>query len=158
MEVESSIKVNGSTAKNSLINSPFLIFCEYGAGVKKEGYWTDDHMALQFKDCISCIQALHPEFDTVWIFDRSCGCDRGRTDGLLVGNMRTNWGGKQSRVRDTLIKEEVEYLGPCAPALKAGDNQKIGFQEDDEGPYYMSIMNRQLHRYDAVKGKKIKNV
>jgi hypothetical protein len=141
MEVESAIKVNGSTAKNSLLNSPFLIFCEYGAGVGKEGYWTYDHMALQFKDCISCIQALHPEFDTAWLFDHSCGHDRDRTDGLLVGNMRTNWGGKQSRVRDTLIKEEVGYLRPCTPALKAGDNQKMCFQDDDKGPYYMSIMN-----------------
>jgi hypothetical protein len=30
------------------------------------------------------------------------------------------------------------------------------FQDDDEGPYYMNIINQQLHRYDEVKGKKIK--
>jgi hypothetical protein len=39
--------------------------------------------------------------------------------------MRTNWGGKQSRVRDALIKEEVGYLRPHSPVLKVEDIQKI---------------------------------
>ena len=71
--------------------------------------------------------------------------------------MRVNWGGKQSRVRDTEIKEEIGYLGPHSPLLKVGDIQRMIFQEDDEGPYYMSPINRDLHRYDEVKGKKVKN-
>ncbi len=67
-----------------------------------------DHMALQFDECIDCIQALHPEFDTVWIFNHSSGHDRGRADGLLVGTMRTNWGGKQNRVRVTLSTKKLD--------------------------------------------------
>jgi hypothetical protein len=31
------------------------------------------------------------------------------------------------------------------------------FQEEDDGPYYMSPINHDLHRYDQVKGKKVKN-
>ncbi len=87
-----------------------------------------------FEDCIDAIQALYPEFDTVWHFDHSCGHDRGRGDGLSVGNMRVNWGGKQSRVRDTEIKEELGYLGPHSLLLKVGDTQRMIFQAEDAGP------------------------
>jgi len=120
-EAESAIKINGTAVKQPLTDSPFVLFFEYGYGYGKEGYWTYDHMCLQFEDCIDAIQALYPEFDTVWLFDHSCGHDRGRGDGLSVGNMRVNWGGKQSRVRDTEIKEEIGYLGPHSPLLKVGD-------------------------------------
>ncbi len=54
------------------------------------------------------------------------------------------------------INEEVGYLRPHSPVLKAGDVQKMCFQDDDEGPYYASFINQQLHRYDEVRGKKIK--
>jgi hypothetical protein len=70
--------------------------------------------------------------------------------------MRTNWGGKQSIVRDTEIKEEAGYLGPHSPVLKVVDVQKMTFQEDDDGPYYMATILRQLHCYDEIKGMKIK--
>ncbi len=155
-ETESAIKVNGTAIKKPLASSPFVVIFEYGYGAGKEGYWTYDHMCLQYKDCVDTIQALYPEYDSVWIFDHSCGHDRGREDGLTVGNMRVNWGGKQSRVRDTLIQDEAGYLGPHSPKLQVGDIQKMVFEEGDDGPYYMNPINRQLHRYDQVKGKKIK--
>ncbi len=69
-----------------------------------------------------------------------------------------NWGGKQSIVRDTEIKEEAGYLGLHSPVLKVGDVQKMTFQEDDEGPYYMATILFQLHCYDEIKGTKIKSV
>jgi hypothetical protein len=154
-EAESAIKVNGTAVKKPLVNSPFVVIFEYGYGAGKEGYWTYDHMCLQFEDCIDTIQALYPEYDSVWIFDHSCGHDHGREDGLSVGNMKVNWGGKQSKVRDTKIEDEAGYLGPHSPKLKVGDVQKMVFQEEDEGPYYLTPINQQLLRYDEVKGKKI---
>jgi hypothetical protein len=153
-ETESAIKVNGTAIKNSLANSPFVVIFEYGYGAGKEGYWTYDHMCLQYEDCVDTIQVLYPEYDSVWIFDHSCGHDRDREDGLTVGNLRVNWGGKQSRVRDTLIQDEAGYLGPHS--LQVGDIQKMVFEEGDDGPYYMKPINQQLHHYDQVKGKKIK--
>ncbi len=77
-EKESALKVNGSEAKRPLTNSPFLIFFEYGTGSGKEGYWTYDHMSLQFEDCVDCIATLFPEYNCVWLFDHSCGHDRSR--------------------------------------------------------------------------------
>ena len=155
-EAEAAIRVNGTAIKKTILNSPFVLTFEYGYGAGKEGYWNYDHMCLQFEDCVDTIQALYPDYDSVWIFDHSCGHDRGREDGLPVGNMKLNWGGKQSRVRDTEIKEKVGYLGPHSPLLKVGDIQKMCFEEGDDGPYYMSPINRELHRYDEVKGKKVK--
>ncbi len=87
MENESALKVYGSEAKRPLMNSPFIIFFENGTDFGKEGYWTCDQMSLQFEDCVDCIATLYPEYDSVWLFDHSCGHDRGREDGLLVGSM-----------------------------------------------------------------------
>jgi hypothetical protein len=95
-------------------------------------------MCLQFEDCIDAILSLYLEFDTIWLLNHSCGHDCGRGDGLSVENMRGDWGGKQSRVRDTEIKEEIRYHGPLSPLLKVGDIQRMIFQEDDEDTYYMS--------------------
>jgi hypothetical protein len=116
-----------------------------------------DHMCLQFEGCVSTIQVLYPEYDTVWLFDHSCGHDHGKEDGLSVGNMRVNWGGKQNRVRDTEIKEVAGYLSPHTPKLQVGSIQKMIFQEDEDGPYYLTPSNRELHRYDEVKGRMVKN-
>jgi hypothetical protein len=67
-----------------------------------------------------------------------------------------NWGGKQNKVRDTEIKDAAGYLGPYSPKLKVGDVQKMVFTDDDDGPFYMSPINCELHRYDEVKGTKVK--
>jgi hypothetical protein len=50
---------------------------EYGYDQGKEGYWTYDHMAVQFEDCVDCIKTLFPQFDSIWQFDHSCGHDIG---------------------------------------------------------------------------------
>ena len=156
-EAESAIEVNGTAIQKPRANSSFVVIFEYGYGVGKEGYWTHDHMCLQFEHCIDTIQALYPDYHTIWIFDHSCVHDHGRDDGLSGGNMRVNWGEKQSRVSDALIKEEAGYLGPHSPKLHIGDIQKMVFQEGVTGPSYMTPINQQLHCYDEVKGKKIKN-
>jgi hypothetical protein len=62
--------------------------------------------------CVDTIQALNSEYDSMWFFDHSNGHDHGRGDGMFVGNMKVNWGGKQSRVKYMLIKEQAVYLGP----------------------------------------------
>jgi hypothetical protein len=70
--------------------------------------------------------------------------------------MSVNWGGKQDKVRDTEIKDVAGYLGPYSPKLQVGDVQKMVFTENDEGSFYMSPINRELHRYDEIKGTKVK--
>jgi len=156
-ETESAMKILGSTKKKDLSESPFVIYFEYGYGQGKEGYWTYDHMSLQFEDCVDCIQALFPQFDSVWLFDHSCGHDRGREDGLNVSNMSVNWGGKQRKIRSTKITQEQGFLGPHSPKLQVGDTQSMIFENEDEGPYYMPSNLQQVRKHDEIRGKKVKN-
>jgi hypothetical protein len=96
-------------------------------------------MSLQFEDCIDCVWALYPNYSSVWMFEHSCGHDRGREDGLLVKNMQVTWAGKQKK-QPTLIVQEQGFLGPQSPKLQVGDVQQMIFSEADEGPYYLKPM------------------
>ena len=62
---------------------------------------------MQFEDCIDCVKALFPNYDTVFLFDHSCGNDRKRPDGLNVNDMSKGYGGKQAKMRKSLIKKKV---------------------------------------------------
>ena len=88
------------------------------------------------------------------MFDHSCGHDHRREDGLNVANMLVMWGGKQSKVRVTEIKDEAGFLGPHSPKLKVGDMQHMQFQREEKGPYYMDPIQWQLRKYDEIKGMK----
>ena len=156
-ETESAIKILGNAKKKDLSESPFVKYFEYGYGQGKEGYWTYDHMAIQFEDCVDCIQCLFPQFDSVWQFDHSCGHDRGRDDGLNVSNMSVNWGGKQRKLRSTQMLQEEGFLGPHSPKLTVGDFQSMVFENEDDGPFYMPPNLQQIRKHDEVRGKKIKN-
>jgi hypothetical protein len=143
-ETESAMKILGNTKKKDLSESPFVIYFEYGYGQGKEGYWTYDHMALQFEDCVDCIQALFPQFNSVWLFDHSWGYNRGMEDGLNVSNMSVNWGGKQHKIRSTKIIQEQGFLGLHSPKLQVGDTQSMIFENEDEGPFYMPTNLQQV--------------
>jgi hypothetical protein len=68
MEFESAVKVNGTAIKNHWKTHLLSSFFEYGHGAGKEGYWTYDHMCLQNVDMV---QALYPEYDSIWLFDHA---------------------------------------------------------------------------------------
>ncbi len=115
-KTESAIELLGDAKKN-LTEPPFLKYFEYRYGHGKESYWTSDNMALQFEDCINCIHALFPQFDSVWQFDHSCGQDRGWEDGLNVSKMSVNWGGEQCMLPSTQILQEEGFLWLHSPKL-----------------------------------------
>jgi len=54
-EAESAIKINSAAIKKPITDSAFILFFEYDYGSGKEGYWTYDHMCLQFEDYIDTI-------------------------------------------------------------------------------------------------------
>jgi hypothetical protein len=140
LETESALKAQSKTEKSNMVESPFIKYFKYGYGEGKEGYWTYNHMALQFEDCVDVIQALFPGYDSVWTFGHSCGHNRGCPDGLVVGNMQTLWGGKQSHIRDSITECKEGFLGPYSPKLHPGDTQTMVFSEDDEGPFYLPLL------------------
>ncbi len=50
--------MNGGAGGKNLVESPFVKYFKYGYGAGKEGYWTYDHMVVQFEDCVDC--GKHP--------------------------------------------------------------------------------------------------
>mmetsp|Transcript_18080 Transcript_18080/g.31860 ORF Transcript_18080/g.31860 Transcript_18080/m.31860 type:complete len:154 (+) Transcript_18080:288-749(+) len=58
--------VLGTTKKADLTESPFIRKLEYGSN--KEGYWTGNHMIVQFEDCIDCLKVVYGEdYDFVFL-------------------------------------------------------------------------------------------
>jgi hypothetical protein len=57
--------------KKDLINSPVDIHFELRANNK--GYWTYNHMSVQFEDCVDCLTVVYPHFDFSFLFDHSQG-------------------------------------------------------------------------------------
>jgi len=138
----------GTIDKMDLPSNPFIIEFEYSAA--NEEYCTYDHMVLQLDDCVDCLKCLHPEFDYLFLFDHSCGHDRQREDSLNAENMSEVFGGKQSKLQHTLIKEERGYLGPFSWILNLGDVQHMIFQPSDPGPFWFNEREKEENQKDKV--------
>jgi hypothetical protein len=61
VDVDATIAVHGQAVKKELKELPFVVSFELGAN--NEGYWTYDHMSIQFEDCVDCIRVLYPQFE-----------------------------------------------------------------------------------------------
>ena len=123
----------GMIEKNDLTDNPFVRWLEYGAS--KDGYWDYNHMAIQLDDCLDVLEALHPDFDVIFLLDHSNGHDLIRPDGLNANKIRKYFGGKQPKMIDTNIKDET-YLGPFDRTIQVGDIQTMSFSITDDGPFY----------------------
>ncbi len=93
---------------------------------------------------------LLPEYDYLFLFDHSCGHDRKREDGLIMERMLKIYSGKQAILGDTLIKQEKGYLGAHLRTLRPGDIQKMAFQDSDDGPFWMTPIEREQRRFDII--------
>ena len=66
--------------------------------------------------------------------DQSSGHGRTR-DGALTANMvSVRFGGKQARLRKTILKD----VGTYNNILGIGDEQSMVFDDHDNGPFYLS--------------------
>jgi hypothetical protein len=101
---------------------------------------------------VDCLQVLYPNHDLLFLFDQSSGHARKRHDSLNVVGLNGSWGGKQKKMRDTMIVDGC--LGIHNSLLTIGDVQSMTFSETDEGPINMAINMRQSMKYDVVVGKK----
>jgi hypothetical protein len=130
-DVLAAMDKRGTVKKKPLRSSPFVFKFEYGAN--DEGYWTYDHMILQFKDCVHAVKVFYPEYDYMFLFYHSCGHGRKRPDGLCVNSMRKRFGGKQTVMRDSKMKSE-EYLEQFLGLLSVGASQRINVGPTGAGP------------------------
>ena len=98
-------------------------YFKYGASA--DGYWTYDHMVLQLEDCVDIPKALHPGFYFIFLFDDSCGHDRGRKYGLDVTKTNSGYVGAQQDMHPTNIKQDFGCLGTHELILKEGDHHHM---------------------------------
>ena len=149
LDKEAAMKLNNSVMKPKLTTSPFVCTFQYGQNL--EGYWTYDHSILQLEDVCDVLKVIFADkYDYVFYFDHSSGHDRLRPDGLNVNQMNKMFGGTQSQMRDTKILDDT-YLGPFEhpTKLKIGDTQKMTFDVNDNGPFWMSDQERVDNKFDC---------
>ena len=60
---------------------------------------------------------MYPSFDSIFLFDHSCGHDHSREGGLKSSIMRNHFGGKQQNMIDTVMLIEDRFLVPYGRIL-----------------------------------------
>jgi hypothetical protein len=73
---------------------------------------------------------------------------RRNPDGLNANLMNKECGGKKPKMRDTLIAEEDGYLGHFPRILEVGMLQSLVFSQADEGPYWLTVEERERLKFD----------
>jgi hypothetical protein len=146
VDTDASIAVHGQAGKKDLKESPFVVSFELGAN--NEGYWTYNHMSVQFEDCVDCIKVLYPQFDFVFLFDHSQGHAKKLTNGLDAYTMNRGHGEAQPRMRESTIKDHDGFLGMHQRTLSVGDTQSFIFKPTDIGPFWMTVEEKELNRHD----------
>jgi hypothetical protein len=152
-DCDAAIQKNGNSRKSVLTQSPFITELEYGAN--KEGYWTYECMSLQLEDCIDCMKVLYPQFDVVFLFDHSNGHDRLQPNGLSTTKVRKNFGGKQPKMRSSVLTDK-NCFGPYHNAsfkLQLNMTQSMVFTDSDDGPIQLDAASIESRRYDVDSGK-----
>jgi hypothetical protein len=120
------------SGKSKLIDSPGSVFFEYGEN--REGYWDNEHMAVQLDDIMDCMEYLHPDCQLAFELDRSSGHMKFDENALVASHLNVNFGGKQPIMRDSIISRDVK-LGEGSK-LHHGDVQRMYFTDDDDPPFY----------------------
>ena len=65
--------------------------------------------------------------------------------------MSKTYGGRaQRKMRETIIKQSLGYLGPHSPKLQVGDTQSMVFSATDSGPFWMTEVQREETRHDQI--------
>ena len=148
VDLDAAIAIHGQVSKKDLKESPFVVSFELGAN--NDGYWTYNHMSIQFEDCVDCVKVLFPQFDFIFLFDHSQGHAKKLTNGLDAYSMNRSYGGAQPIMRESTIKDHDGYLGMHQRTLEVGNTQSFVFRSDDDGPFWMSPQERELNRHNRI--------
>ena len=156
VDSEAAKELLGSDQKNDcplkVGDNPFIRHLLIGK--YNDGYWTSAHMALQFENVVDCCVALYGDvYDFMYLFDHSCGHDRKPAGALDAKALNVGYGGSQAIMEPSLINGFNGYLGQHPRLVDPGDTQHFSFQEEDEGPYYLSDTERQQKKYDTPTGR-----
>ena len=148
VDVDAAIAIHGQAMKKDLKDSPFVIYFELGAN--NEGYWTYNHMSIQFEDCVDCLKVVYPQFDFAFLFDHSQGHAKKLSNGLDAHSMNKSYGGAQPSMRESIMKQHDGYFGMHSRTLGVGDTQMFTFSSTDAGPFWMDQAEREHNRHDRI--------
>ena len=65
--------------------------------------------------------------------------------------MSLKWGGKGEKIRDTVVQDNGLYEA----SYHIGEAQSMCFKETDDGPFYLTLRDRQEQRYPTLTGQQI---
>ena len=132
--------------KVPLESSPGVRFLDYGKN--KEGYWDAAMMETQVSDIMDVFEHLYPNHQLLLKIDWSSGHSKMKEDGLHADNMNAKYGGKQSKLRPSVLTEGCVGTAPAVAKwvehgvqtvrdmrLKVGDTQVFVFQPSDPPPF-----------------------
>ena len=98
-------------------------------------------MILQLEDVIDVLRYKYENrFDYAFYFDHFSGHDRQRPDGLNSNAMNKGYGGVSNRKMYTSLIKDSSYLDTFYNnnTLQVGDVQHMAFQDEDDGPFWMT--------------------
>jgi hypothetical protein len=146
VDEEAAVAVYGKAEKAKLKESPWSREFQFGSNY--DGYWTYEHLVTQIEDLADVVQVQYPWIPFLILVDHSSGHDKKRPDGLNANSMNKEYGGKQPTMRETLIEEEDGYLGPFPRVLEVEMLQSLVFSPTDEGPYWLSVEEKEKLKFD----------
>ena len=102
-------------------------------GKNGDPWWDCAQLLAQLKDRIPIFEYLHPGAVGVWIFDCLSAHDSFGDNALNINNMNVRPGGKQRKLRDTVIPLNNPPPKPGCPDTR-GQPQKMVYSEDHPDP------------------------
>jgi hypothetical protein len=143
-ELERFNRHRAEAGKPAITESAGIRFLQYGSMVStngsltgKEGWWDWDKFELQLIDFLDLFEFLYPGYQLQVEIDWSAGHSKFRVGALNAKAMNTEYGGKKTAMRDTVIEREEGFLGlNPGRTLQVGDTQRMVFAEDDPPPHF----------------------
>jgi hypothetical protein len=146
--VDAAMAIHGQATKKDLKNAPFVIHFELGAN--NEGYWTYNHMSVQFEDFVDCLKIVNPHFNFSFLFDHSQGHAKKVSNGLDANSMNKGYGGVQPQMCESMIKDHDGYLRMHRRTFNVGNIQSFNFLPTDDGPFWMTEAERKVDCHDRI--------
>ena len=98
-----------------------------------DAWWDLKQLIEQIKNTISIFKLTHPDCTAVFVFDRSSAHEGFAEDALNINRMNVNPGGKQKRLRDTIIPLNNPDPAPGEDDTR-GQVQHMYFPDDFHDP------------------------
>ena len=140
------------------MKDPLTLVCFFDVGINEEGYWNHNQIALQVEDVFDPIHQIalqvedvfdvlalkYPQYDIVLLMDQSSGHGKMRDGALNANLMSVKYGDKQGKLRKTKIRE----VGTYQRMLSIDDEQSMDFNENDDGPFYLTPEEQIRKKYN----------